>query len=239
MTIDLLAHGATVVNVEEIPPHARQFAFVRDTLQLPRASLVVDTMYRMPWFPETRDLDIIVCSGVLYHLSDMIVGLKTLYDCLRAGGSLLLESQVAPEAEHPYVWLITRICHTMTTLITAFTWILRPARRRHSLDCDAEIYPPADGSETADDMITTMAIFCDQRHHADAWCRFATLDTNMQHVAPPVGIFPPANNDECRQPREVTGIPALSIGRVAGTLRHRARETSSPSQLRSTSGSSC
>ncbi len=77
---------------------------MRDTLQLPRTSLVVDTMYRMPWFPETRDLDIIVCSGVLYHLSDMIVGLKTLYDCLRAGGSLLMESQVAPEAELPYAY---------------------------------------------------------------------------------------------------------------------------------------
>ena len=104
MTIDLLAHGAAVVNVEEIPPHARQFAFVRDTLQLPRASLVVDTLYRMPWFPETRDLDLIVCSGVLYHLSDMIVGLKTLYDCLRAPGTLLIESQVAPEAELPYAY---------------------------------------------------------------------------------------------------------------------------------------
>jgi SAM-dependent methyltransferase len=104
ITIDLIAHGASVVNVEEIPSHARQFAFVRDTLQLPRASLVVDTMYRMPWFPETRDLDLIVCSGVLYHLSDMIVGLKTLYDCLRAPGTLLMESQVAPEADLPYAY---------------------------------------------------------------------------------------------------------------------------------------
>ena len=102
IAIDLIAHGATVVNVEEIPPHARQFAFVRDTLGLPRASLVTDTLYRMPWFPETRNLDIIVCSGVLYHMSDMIVGLKTLYDCLRAPGTLLLESQVAPEADLPY-----------------------------------------------------------------------------------------------------------------------------------------
>lgn len=104
ITIDLIAHGASVINVEEIPPHARQFAFVRDTLQLPRASLVTDTLYRMPWFPETRDLDLIVCSGVLYHLSDMIVGLKTLYDCLRAPGTLLMESQVAPEAELPYAY---------------------------------------------------------------------------------------------------------------------------------------
>lgn len=102
MTIELVRLGASVVNVEEIPPHARQFSFVAEVLQLPRATLVTDTLYRMPWFPETRDLDLIVLSGVLYHLSDMIVALKTLYDCLTAPGTLLIHTQAAPEREFPY-----------------------------------------------------------------------------------------------------------------------------------------
>jgi SAM-dependent methyltransferase len=102
MTIALAQAGALVTNVEEIPAHARQFAFIQETLQLQGTTLITDTLYRMPWFPETRDLDLIVCAGVLYHLSDMIVGLKTLYDCLKAPGTLLIHTQAAPEAEFPH-----------------------------------------------------------------------------------------------------------------------------------------
>lgn len=104
MVIDLIRAGASVVNVEEVPPHAEQFRFVRETLRLPpeRAALIGDTLYRMPWFPETRELDLIVLSGVLYHLSDMIVALKTVYDCLRAPGTVLIHTQAAPEGPYPY-----------------------------------------------------------------------------------------------------------------------------------------
>ena len=71
---------------------------------MPKSHEAIVRQVRRPVLDLARDLDIIVCSGVLYHLSDMIVGLKTLYDCLRAGGSLLMESQVAPEAELPYAY---------------------------------------------------------------------------------------------------------------------------------------
>ncbi len=51
----------------------------------------------------------------------------------------------------------------MATLITTFSWIMQPARQRSSFGYDAEIHPPDNEIGIADDPITALAIFCDQR----------------------------------------------------------------------------
>jgi len=86
----LAALGANVVACEPVVKHAEMAKYltrvfgVEDKIEIHAKSLYGCDM---------RDhFDVVFFPGVFYHISDMIIGLRILYNALKVGGELLLES---------------------------------------------------------------------------------------------------------------------------------------------------
>ena len=95
--------GAEVVYaVDEIPEHLDQCAFVASTFAIQSIRPVLRSIYRLQDEIAPKSLDYIVLAGVLYHLSDMLVGLYLLRELLKPGGVLLIESNGVDDFEHSY-----------------------------------------------------------------------------------------------------------------------------------------
>lgn len=95
--------GAEVVYaVDEIPEHLDQCAFVASTFAIKSIRPVLRSVYRLQDEIAPKSLDYIVLAGVLYHLSDMLVGLYLLRELLKPGGVLLIESNGVDDFEHSY-----------------------------------------------------------------------------------------------------------------------------------------
>ncbi len=90
-----------VLAVDEIPPYAAQCAYLAEVFRLPAVKTLVASLYRLPEMGVGK-FDLIILSGVLYHLSDMLVGLYVMRELLKVGGTLLLESAAVPDDEHSY-----------------------------------------------------------------------------------------------------------------------------------------
>jgi SAM-dependent methyltransferase len=100
----LLAHrGAEVVfAVDEIPEHLAQCAFLVRTFGTKTVRTLLRPAYRLRDDIEPGSLDLILLSGVLYHLSDMLVGLYAMRDLLKEDGLLLIQSSGVDDFEHSY-----------------------------------------------------------------------------------------------------------------------------------------
>ena len=102
MTKILAERGAVdVLAVDEIPGHANQCQLVVDVFDLFQVQILCASLYQLPQF-DLQQQDLITCSGVLYHLSDMLVGLKVMRDLLKPDGLLLLESNAIDDMERSY-----------------------------------------------------------------------------------------------------------------------------------------
>ena len=84
--------AATIYAVDEIPEHIEQCALLARTFDRPEIKPVLKSVFRLEEEIPRGSLDLIVLSGVLYLLSDMLVGLYSLRQLLKPGGVLLLES---------------------------------------------------------------------------------------------------------------------------------------------------
>jgi SAM-dependent methyltransferase len=113
--------GAEVVYaVDEIPEHIDQCAFVAEAFDARSIRPVCRSIYRLQDEIPPKSLDYIVLAGVLYHLSDMLVGLYMLRELLKPGGVLLIESAGVDDFQHSYAnfgrfcggcwWLPTGLC---------------------------------------------------------------------------------------------------------------------------------
>jgi SAM-dependent methyltransferase len=95
--------GAEVVYaVDEIPEHLDQCAFVASAFDIQSIRPVLRSVYRLQDEIAPKSLDYIVLAGVLYHLSDMLVGLYLLRELLKPGGVLLIESNGVDDFQHSY-----------------------------------------------------------------------------------------------------------------------------------------
>ncbi len=95
--------GAEVVHaVDEIPEHVEQCRYAAGVLRAAAVKPVCRSLFSLGAEIEPRSLDCIVVSGVLYHLSDMLVGLHVLRELLKPGGTLLIESNGVDDFEHSY-----------------------------------------------------------------------------------------------------------------------------------------
>jgi len=127
MTKLLADRGAFVVGVEEIPEHLEQAELVVQSLDLTRVGLIRASLYELR---VAMRFDIVLCSGVLYHLSDMLVGLKAMRDLLEPDAVLLLESNAIDDMEHSYAnygrfyagmwWQPTSLCISDMCLAMGF-----------------------------------------------------------------------------------------------------------------------
>ena len=101
----MLAHrGAKrVVAVDEVASHVEQCRLVVNAFGLgDRVELVDKSLFALPGLLSPRSFDLVVLSGVLYHLSDMLVGLYALRTLLREGGTLLIETNAVHDDQHSY-----------------------------------------------------------------------------------------------------------------------------------------
>jgi SAM-dependent methyltransferase len=88
----LSAMGAEVVAIEEVKKYTESLNYLKYAFDItnlkPRNLSLYDCT--IPEFQDT--FDIIFFAGVLYHISDLIIGLRILFNCLKDGGTILLES---------------------------------------------------------------------------------------------------------------------------------------------------
>ena len=103
--IALLAaqRGARIVHaVDEVSEHLDQCRLLIEALGETRVRPHLRSVYELSQDIPRRSLDIVVLSGVLYHLSDMLVGLHVLRELLKPGGTLLIESNGVDDPTHSY-----------------------------------------------------------------------------------------------------------------------------------------
>jgi len=100
----ILAHrgAAEVLAVDEVPEHVEQCACVAEAFEASAVCAMKASLFELPDSVAPGSLDLIVLAGVLYHLSDMLVGLYLLRKLLKVGGTLLIESYATGDEEHSY-----------------------------------------------------------------------------------------------------------------------------------------
>ncbi len=98
-----LAHrgAAEILAVEEIPEFAEQCRYVAELFELKQIKLLLTSLYQLPKY-EVGPFDLILLSGVIYHLSDMLMGLLIMRDLLTVGGTLLIESGAVADDKRSY-----------------------------------------------------------------------------------------------------------------------------------------
>lgn len=85
-----------VVGVEEVAKYATAFAYLCESFGLDSVKAVRASLYDLTYFQEFEH---VICSGVLYHVSDPIVALRILYNALRPGGTLWIETETYPSEQ--------------------------------------------------------------------------------------------------------------------------------------------
>ena len=100
----LLAHrGARRVwAVDELPEHLEQARLLTDAFGLEGVEFLHSSVYKLYEAIQPGSLDMVVLSGVLYHLSDMLVGLLMMRRLLKPGGLLLIESNGADDSRRSF-----------------------------------------------------------------------------------------------------------------------------------------
>lgn len=95
-------NASIVYAIDEIPEHLAQCKLVVEAFDLCNVVTIEDSLYKLNQHIEKNSLDLILCAGVLYHCSDMLVALLTLRDLLKPSGVLLLETNAINDTEHSY-----------------------------------------------------------------------------------------------------------------------------------------
>jgi SAM-dependent methyltransferase len=99
----MAGRGAEIVYaVDELPGHAEQARVVADAFGFPNMRVIESSLFRLDRHIAPDTLDLILLSGVLYHLSDMLVGLYGLRRLLKPGGRLVLETNAVEDMSHSY-----------------------------------------------------------------------------------------------------------------------------------------
>ncbi len=90
-----------VLAVDEIAEHADQCAYLAEAFGMKNVRTLVASLHELPK-REVGQFDLVILSGVLYHLSDMLVGLYVMRELLKIGGTLLVESAAVDDDQHSY-----------------------------------------------------------------------------------------------------------------------------------------
>jgi SAM-dependent methyltransferase len=103
LTLYLAARRPTVVYaVDELSDHIAQCGYLAEVFRLGAVRPVEASLYRLDEQVAPGSLDLILLSGVLYHLSDMLVGIHMMRRLLAPDGVLIIESNAIDDVEHSY-----------------------------------------------------------------------------------------------------------------------------------------
>jgi 2-polyprenyl-3-methyl-5-hydroxy-6-metoxy-1,4-benzoquinol methylase len=99
-TLALASLGAKVTAIEEVRKYAHMAQFLSESFGLAdRVSVSPISIYdcnRKEWHDA---FDLVYCPGVIYHLSDPVLALRILFNSLKPGGIILVESAGIDRAE--------------------------------------------------------------------------------------------------------------------------------------------
>ncbi|OGP77934.1 MAG: hypothetical protein A2V86_15960 [Deltaproteobacteria bacterium RBG_16_49_23] len=119
-----------VYAIDEIPEHLDQCRFLAELFKVDSVICIEASLYELPKKIPPGSLDLILLSGVLYHLSDMLVGLLGLQTLLKPEGVLIIESSAIECFEHSYAnfcrfcggawWQPTALCIQDMCMFTGF-----------------------------------------------------------------------------------------------------------------------
>jgi SAM-dependent methyltransferase len=103
LTLIIAGRGAEhTFAVDEIPEHIEQCRLVMEAFRVKSVEPIEAGLYRLPGLIEPGTLDLILLSGVLYHLSDMLCGMIRLQELLKPSGVLIVETNAVNCFEHSY-----------------------------------------------------------------------------------------------------------------------------------------
>lgn len=91
-----------VYAVDELAAHLDQCRFVAVTFGLKTIEPVRSSLFGLSEHIAAGSLDLVFAGGLLYHLSDMLVGLLELREVLRVNGTLILETNAVEDFERSY-----------------------------------------------------------------------------------------------------------------------------------------
>jgi 2-polyprenyl-3-methyl-5-hydroxy-6-metoxy-1,4-benzoquinol methylase len=90
----MAAMGASVVAVEEVTKYVDCLLYLRDAFGVEKLEPRNLSLYDLTADEFQDAFDIVLFSGVLYHLSDPVLGMRISFDAVRPGGRCLLETAV-------------------------------------------------------------------------------------------------------------------------------------------------
>ena len=100
----LCAMGAQVVAIDEVKKYIDALRYLKHAFHIENLEPLELSLYDCIHQPGFQDaFDYILFAGVLYHVTDPILALRILYNCLKDNGTLLLES-AAINASDPVLW---------------------------------------------------------------------------------------------------------------------------------------
>lgn len=103
LSLYMAARNPTVVHaVDEVPAHLEQCEFLAELHGISNVATHVSSIYRLHDALGERTLDLALVSGVLYHLSDMLLGLHVVQRLLKPGSTLILETNAVDDESHSY-----------------------------------------------------------------------------------------------------------------------------------------
>jgi SAM-dependent methyltransferase len=84
--------GAEVVAIEEVNKYAEATDYLRRAFGLQRLRVENRSLFECTT-PEFQDeFDIVLLAGVLYHVTDPTIALRIAFNCLKDGGTCLIET---------------------------------------------------------------------------------------------------------------------------------------------------
>ena len=103
ITVLMAARNAKkVYAIDELPDHLAQCAYMAEIFKKDNVQTIESSAYRLSEHIAEGSLDLIVLSGVLYHMSDMLVGLYGLNKLLKPNGTLLIETNAVNDFKRSY-----------------------------------------------------------------------------------------------------------------------------------------
>lgn len=92
----LAAMGAQVFAIEEVRKYAKCVSYLAESFGLDNLQVEDRSLYSLD-SPELYDrFDLVLYFGVIYHVSDPVLSLRLVFNALRDGGVLLVETMACP-----------------------------------------------------------------------------------------------------------------------------------------------
>lgn len=95
----LCALGAHVVAIEEVKKYVECLSYLKEAFNIKNLNPLNLSLYDLTNSEFQDRFDLILYAGVLYHVSDPIISLRIVFNCLKDGGLCLLETAALDSKE--------------------------------------------------------------------------------------------------------------------------------------------